>query len=87
MGSRAAPDNTARLTDEIGDLLFACINLARKANIDPGMALRGTNLKFERRFRSIEARLRAVGKTPEQATLAEMEALWVEAKNDERRAS
>jgi ATP diphosphatase len=74
----------ARLTDEIGDLLFACVNLARKAGVDPGMALRGTNMKFERRFRRIEERLAALGRTPEQATLAEMEALWVAAKAEER---
>jgi MazG family protein len=45
--------DSARLTDELGDLLFACVNLARKSNIDPGMALRGTNLKFDRRFRRV----------------------------------
>jgi ATP diphosphatase len=77
-------DNTARLTDEIGDLLFACVNLARKANIDPGMALRGTNLKFERRFRRVETLLAAQGRGPAQASLDEMEALWVKAKHEER---
>ena len=77
--------DTPRLTDEVGDLLFACVNLARKANIDPGMALRGTNLKFDRRFRRVEALLAAKGKGPAEATLDEMEALWVEAKNEERR--
>ena len=76
----AAP---ARLTDEVGDLLFACVNLARKAGVDPGMALRGTNLKFDRRFRRIEELLAADGRTPEQATLDEMEALWVRAKREE----
>ncbi|MCC6913915.1 MAG: nucleoside triphosphate pyrophosphohydrolase [Rhodospirillaceae bacterium] len=73
-----------RLTDEIGDLLFACVNLARKAGIDPGMALRGTNLKFDRRFRRVEALLCAAGKSPEGATLDEMENLWVQAKHEER---
>jgi MazG family protein len=76
--------NGARLTDEIGDLLFACVNLARKANIDPGMALRGTNLKFDRRFRRVETLLAAEGRTPAEATLVEMESLWVQAKNEER---
>ena len=75
--------STERLTDEVGDLLFACVNLARKAGIDPGMALRGTNLKFDRRFRRIEALLDAAGRTPEQASLDEMERLWVQAKNEE----
>jgi len=78
--------NTARLTDEVGDLLFACVNLARKAGIDPGMALRGTNLKFERRFRQVEKLLADKGSSPQQATLDEMEDLWVQAKNEERKA-
>ena len=77
-------DNTARLTDEVGDLLFACVNLARKANIDPGMALRGTNLKFDRRFRRVEALLAAQGRGPAEASLEDMEALWVQAKTEER---
>jgi nucleoside triphosphate diphosphatase len=77
-------NNDARLTDEIGDLLFACVNLARKANIDPGMALRGTNLKFDRRFRRVEALLAAQGRALAEATLDEMEQLWVLAKNEER---
>jgi MazG family protein len=75
----ASPD---KMEDEIGDLLFACVNLARKVNIDPGMALRRTNLKFERRFRRIEELLAAAGKTPANATLDEMEALWVQAKRE-----
>jgi ATP diphosphatase len=79
-GSEANP----KLADEIGDLLFACVNLARKANIDPGMALRGTNQKFNRRFRRVEVLLAADGKTPAQSTLEEMEALWVQAKHEER---
>jgi ATP diphosphatase len=83
-GTSGAPENKAGLTDELGDLLFACVNLARKAEIDPGMALRGTNLKFERRFRRVEALLRAAGKTPEAASLEEMEELWVRAKHEER---
>jgi len=73
-----------RIADEVGDLLFACVNLARKAGIDPDMALRGANLKFDRRFRRIETLLAAQSRTPEQATLEEMEALWVQAKTEER---
>ena len=80
MAAKAGPE---RIADEIGDLLFACVNLARKANIDPGMALRGTNLKFERRFRRIEDLLAASGKTATQASLEEMEALWQQAKREE----
>ncbi|MGE0522065.1 MAG: nucleoside triphosphate pyrophosphohydrolase [Variibacter sp.] len=73
-----------RMQDEIGDLLFAVVNLARHCQIDPETALRGTNLKFERRFAAIEAALAARGKTPAQSTLAEMDALWDEAKAAER---
>ncbi len=79
-GAEASPE----LEDEIGDLLFAMANLARHAKVDPEQALRGANAKFERRFRYIERRLTEAGRTPKEATLAEMEALWVEAKELER---
>jgi ATP diphosphatase len=69
---------------EVGDLLFAVVNLARHLAVDPEAALRGTNAKFERRFGHIEARLAAEGRAPGGASLDEMEALWVEAKRDER---
>ncbi len=65
---------------ELGDLLFALANLARHLKADPEAALRGTNAKFERRFAYIEAALTKKGKTPADATLAEMDALWDEAK-------
>ncbi|MGQ3671062.1 nucleoside triphosphate pyrophosphohydrolase [Xanthobacter sp. TB0136] len=74
------------IRDEIGDLLFAVVNLARHAGVDPETALRGTNDKFTRRFRYIEKSLGASERTPEQATLEEMEELWQEAKQDERRS-
>jgi len=74
----------ARIADEIGDLLFALANLARHMKIDPEAALRGCNVKFERRFRSIEQALEQQGKTPKDASLDEMEALWVQAKLKER---
>jgi len=79
-GAEASPE----LEDEIGDLLFAMANLARHAKVDPEQALRGANAKFERRFRHIERRLTEAGRALEEATLAEMEALWVEAKQLER---
>jgi ATP diphosphatase len=72
-----APD---RLSDELGDVLFAVANLARHCNVDPEAALRATNDKFERRFRHIERRLAEVGRKPVDATLDEMEVLWQEAK-------
>jgi nucleoside triphosphate diphosphatase len=69
-----------KVAAEIGDLLFAVVNLARHLDVDPETALRTTNLKFERRFASIEDALAAAGKTPSQASLAEMDALWDAAK-------
>jgi ATP diphosphatase len=65
---------------EVGDLLFAAVNLARHLHADPEAVLRKTNDKFERRFSSIERALAARGKAPQEATLAEMDALWDEAK-------
>ncbi len=74
----AAP--TKALAEEIGDLLFVVANLARHAKVDPEQALRAASAKFERRFHHIEARLAQAGRAPAEATLDEMEALWVEAK-------
>lgn len=69
---------------EVGDLLFAVVNLARHLDADPEAVLRATNQKFERRFAAIERALAARGKTPSEATLAEMDALWNEAKAAEK---
>jgi len=80
---RAGADEE-RLKDELGDLLFVVANLARHIKIDPEEALRGTNAKFERRFHRIEALLREKGKTPDRATLEEMDALWDQAKLEEK---
>jgi len=66
----------ARLTDEIGDVLFVCTNLARHARIDVSTALRQANAKFERRFRRMEAIVTESGGTLEARTLDEQEALW-----------
>jgi ATP diphosphatase len=65
---------------EVGDLLFAVVNLARHLDADPEAILRATNLKFERRFGSIERALEKDGRSPKDATLAEMDALWDAAK-------
>ena len=73
-------DDTGKIVEELGDLLFAVVNLARKLSIDPGSALRDTNLKFEQRFRFIERMLAEEGRTPDQASLDEMESLWQRAK-------
>jgi ATP diphosphatase len=71
------------LADETGDLLFALVNLARHVGADPEQALRGTNAKFERRFAYIERTLAAQDRSLESASLAEMDALWNEAKEQE----
>lgn len=69
-----------RIEDELGDLLFACANVARKLKIDPEAALRRAGAKFERRFVNIEALLAADGRTPDGVDLAELERLWAETK-------
>lgn len=81
---RAAADDPARAFEEFGDLLFVLANLARHLDIDPEAALRAANAKFIRRFGSVEGTLRAQGRRPEEATLAEMDALWDEAKRAEK---
>jgi MazG family protein len=65
-----------RIQDEIGDLLFATVNLARHLGIDAEAALRTGNAKFERRFRGVEAALARQGRSAERATLDELESLW-----------
>lgn len=73
----------AEMAAETGDLMFAVVNLARHIDADPELALRGTNAKFERRFAYIEQALSAKGRTLQDATLEEMDALWNEAKGTE----
>ncbi len=72
--------DATELAEETGDLLFALVNLARHVGADPDLALRGTNAKFERRFGYIERALEAQGRSLQSASLAEMDALWNEAK-------
>jgi nucleoside triphosphate diphosphatase len=72
------------IAEEIGDMLFVVANLARKAKVDPELALRNANTKFERRFRWIERELAKLGKTPDQSSLEEMDGLWNRAKQAER---
>ncbi len=74
-----------RLADEVGDLMFVCANIARHAGVDAESALRGANDKFERRFRRIESLLAETGKRAEDSTLAELDALWDRAKEEEGR--
>ncbi len=73
-----------RVGEEVGDLLFAAVNVARLLGHDPESALKAANRKFRRRFRHVEEGLRARGRTPAESTLAEMDGLWDEAKGEER---
>jgi nucleoside triphosphate diphosphatase len=68
------------MQDEIGDLLFVLVNIARFLKVDPEQALRATNAKFRRRFAHVEEGLAALGQTPQQATIDQMESLWQAAK-------
>jgi ATP diphosphatase len=84
----AMADNDApAIADEVGDLLFAVVNLARHLKVDPESALRAANTKFERRFRFIEQALRQTHRPIENCTLEELDALWGEAKRQEKNAS
>jgi nucleoside triphosphate diphosphatase len=75
----------AAVADEIGDLLFVVTNIARQAGVEPELALKSANRKFRRRFHHVETRLRERGSSCGESTLAEMDALWNEAKEIERR--
>ena len=80
----AAKTDPAKVAEEVGDLLFAAVNVARLTGVDPESALKSSNRKFRRRFRHIEDRLRAEGRQPADSTLEEMDRLWDEAKARER---
>ena len=71
-----------KLENEVGDILFAVINLSRKLKVESDSALRQTNRKFEKRFRFIEDMLAANGRRPEETSLQEMESLWELAKKE-----
>jgi MazG family protein len=79
-----ATPSSERVEDEVGDLLFACANLARHLGVDPEAATRRTNAKFEQRFRRIEQWLAEAGRTPGEACLEEMDELWERAKAESR---
>ncbi len=77
------PDaNQSRVEDEVGDLLFTCVNIARQLGIDPETALRNGNIKFETRFRKLESLLAAQGKIPQDLSLPDLEDIWVRAKSE-----
>jgi tetrapyrrole methylase family protein/MazG family protein/ATP diphosphatase len=79
-----AANDRAKTRDELGDVLFVVANIARTLDIDPEDALRQSNAKFERRFRFIEDGLRARGRSTVESDLAEMDALWNDAKRAEK---
>ena len=76
--------NEAAVRDEFGDLLFVMANVARHLKLEPEAALGQTNRKFRRRFARIEEMLREMGRSPDDATLEEMDALWDQAKSEEQ---
>lgn len=85
-GRQPIPDDLReRLEDEVGDLFFVTVNIARYLSLDPESALRKTNRKFRNRFEWLEAQLKEQGKKPVEATLEEMEALWQQSKQQERK--
>ena len=81
IGTEAGHD---RIAEEVGDLLFVAVNVARLTGVDPESALKAANRKFRRRFRHIEARLAEGGSKPADSTLEEMDGYWDEAKRLER---
>ena len=83
---QVSPELRERLEEEVGDLFFVLVNIARYLSLDPESALRKTNRKFKRRFQWMEERLRACGRAPQQASMEELETLWQQAKQQERPA-
>jgi MazG family protein len=84
-GRQAFPEELReRVEEEVGDLFFVLVNLARYLSVDPESALRKTNRKFKRRFQKMEQRLAEDGRSAEQAGMEELEALWQQAKREER---
>jgi MazG family protein len=83
-GMKVGEGLQARLEDEVGDLLFVLVNLARYLAVDPESALRKTNRKFRRRFEYLEDKLREQGRKPSDASLDEMELLWQQSKQQEK---
>jgi len=87
LSEAADSGDEGRVEDELGDLLFTVVNLARFLSVDPGLALNRSNGKFARRFREIERRLAARGIAPAEAGLEAMDAIWNQLRDEERNAS
>ena len=81
-----SPKLHERLEEEVGDLFFTIVNIARYLSLDPESALRKTNRKFKCRFQRMEEQLHKTGRTPDQANMDELESLWQQAKHEEKRA-
>lgn len=81
---QVSPELRERVEDEVGDLFFVLVNIARYLSLDPESALKKTNRKFKRRFQWMEERLRASGRGPQQASMDELEELWQAAKEQEK---
>jgi MazG family protein len=81
---QVSPELHARMEDEVGDLFFVLVNIARYLSLDSESALKKTNRKFKRRFQWMEERLRASGRQPQQASIGELENLWQQAKRQEK---
>jgi nucleoside triphosphate diphosphatase len=77
-------DLRERLEDEVGDLFFVLVNIARYLSLDPESALKRTNRKFKRRFQWMEEQLRSTARSPQQASLEELESLWQQSKQQEK---
>ena len=81
---QVSEDLRQRLEDEVGDLFFVLVNIARYLSLDPESALKKTNRKFKRRFQWMENELRGSGRAPQQASMQELESLWQQAKQQEQ---
>ena len=80
-GQQPVPDELrSRLEDEVGDLFFVLVNIARYLSLDPESALKRTNRKFKQRFQWVEEQLRASGRGPQEASMEELESLWQQSK-------
>src|SRR5207244_7945795 len=83
-GQQLPQDLRARLEDEVGDLFFVLVNIARYLSLDPESALKKTNRKFKQRFQWLEQELMSSGRKLEEASLDELESLWQKSKQRER---
>jgi MazG family protein len=85
-GQQAFSDDLrARMEDEVGDMFFVLVNIARYLSLDPESALRKSNRKFKQRFQWVEERLRESGRSPQEASMEELESLWQQAKQTKAR--